>query len=304
MTSLLMDLSTELANAVDRAGASVVAVEEGGREGVSGTIWRDGIAVTAEHTIRGLESVTVRLASGERTTAPVVGRDSGTDLALLKVTDTPGHAEIADDAQARVGEIVLSVGRKSEGLAAAHGIISAIGGQWRTWNGTRIDRWFRLDLTPFPGFSGGPIVNARGEAVGMATSGPRGSAVTIPASTVSHVVDQILSRGRIARGYLGVGVQPINFPEGTATALDLKTEHGLLVILLEPEGPAAKGGVLIGDILVRIAGKGLHGARSLQPALDGENIGKKVDVELVRGGQLLHLDIVVGERPEQKPERE
>lgn len=302
MTSLLVDLSTELANSVDRAGASVLAVEEGGREGVSGTVWRDGIAVTAEHTIRGRESVTVRLASGEHMTAPVVGRDSGTDLALLKVPDEHGHAEIADDAQGRVGEIVLSIGRRAEGLAAAYGIISAIGGQWRTWNGTRIDRWFRLDLNPFPGFSGGPVVNARGEAIGMATSGPRGAAVTIPASTVSRIVDQLLSKGRIAHGYLGVGVQLVDFPEGTSAALDLKTPHGLLVVLLEQGGPAANGGILIGDILLRISDRELRSARSLQAVLDGENIGRKLNVELVRGGQLLHLDIVVGERPEPTPE--
>jgi S1-C subfamily serine protease len=205
---------------------------------------------------------------------------------------------LADEAQTRVGELVLSVGRKADGLAAAYGIISSIGGQWHTWDGTRIDRWLRLDLNPFPGFSGGPVVNARGEALGMATSGPRRSAVTIPASTVNRVVDQILTRGRVPRGYLGVGMQPVVFPEGTAKALGLNTEHGLLVILLEPDGPAAKAGVVIGDILVRIAGKDLRGLRSLQPALDGENIGKPVTVDLVRGGTLLQLQIVVGERPE------
>jgi S1-C subfamily serine protease len=298
MTSFLVDFSNELANAVERAGAAVIAVEEGGREGVSGTLWRNGIAVTAEHTIRERESVTVRLPSGERMSAPVVGRDTGTDLALIKIPEAKGHAAIANEAVARVGEIVLSIGRKADGLAAAYGIVSAIGGQWRTWSGARIDRWLRLDLNPFPGFSGGPVVNARGEAVGMATSGPRGSAVTIPASTVNRVVDQLLSKGRVAQGYLGVGVQPVAFPEGTMKALGLETEHGLLVIFAEEGGPAANAGVLIGDILVRIAGQNLRGARSLQPAMDGENIGTPVKVDLVRGGQMVQLNVVVGERPQ------
>ena len=127
------------------------------------------LAVTAEHTIRGRDEVTVKLPSGERKTAPVVGRDTGTDIALLRVPGAEGHAAITDDGRARVGEIVLSVGRRKEGLAATYGVISAIGGPWRTWQGARIDRWLRLDLNPFPGFSGGPVVNARGEAVGMAT---------------------------------------------------------------------------------------------------------------------------------------
>ena len=298
MTNFLIDFSNELANVVERAGASVVAVEEGGREGVSGTMWRDEIAVTADHTIRGRDAVTVRLPSGERATAHVVGRDSGTDLALLKISGARGHIAPADETQARPGEIVLSIARKADGPAAAYGIISAAGGEWHTWNGARIDRWFRLDLTPFPGFSGGPVVTARGEALGMATSGPRGSAVVIPASTVNRVVDQVLTKGRVARGYLGAGLQPVSFPEATTKALELQAENGLLVILLESKGPAANAGVLIGDILVRISGAELRNLRSLQAALDGEKIGKPVGVDLVRGGKLLHLEITIGEKPE------
>lgn len=297
MTSLLADFSHELADAVERAGASVIAVEEGGREGVSGTLWREGVAVTAEHTIRGRDEVTVTMPSGESATAAVAGRDSGTDLALLKVPNASGHVA-ASETQPRVGEIVLSIGRKAEGLAASCGTIGAIGGPWRTWQGARIDRWLRLDLTPFPGFSGGPVIDARGEVVGMATSGPRRSAIAIPASTVNRVVDQLLEKGRVARGYLGVGVQPVAFPEGAAKGLGMDAGHGLLVVMVDSEGPAAKAGVLLGDILVSIAGAKLRGAHSLQPALDGENIGKPVRVDLARGGQLLHLEVVVAEKPE------
>ncbi len=299
MTNFLADCSNELANAVERAGASVITVEEGGREGVSGTLWREGVAVTAEHTIRGRDEVTVKLPSGESTTAAVGGRDSGTDLALLRVPVASGPVAATTETQPRVGEVVLCIGRrKAEGLAASYGVIGAIGGPWRTWQGARIDRWLRLDVTPFPGFSGGPVINARGEAVGMATSGPRGSAITIPASTINRVVDQLLVKGRVARGYLGVGVQPVAFPEGAAKGLGVDAEHGLLVVMVDPEGPAANAGMLLGDILVSIAGAEMRGAHSLQPALDGENIGKPVKVDLVRGGQLLHLEVVVGEKPE------
>ncbi len=299
MSSSLVDFSNELANAVERAGVAVVAVHEGGREGVSGTVWREGVAVTAEHTIRGRDEVTVTLASGETVKAAVAGRDHGTDIAVLKVPGAGVVAAIADDARARVGEIVLSIGRRrGEGLAATYGVISAIGGPWRTWQGARIDRWLRLDLNPFPGFSGGPVVNAKGEALGMATSGPRRSAVTIPASTVSRVVDQLLTKGRIAHGYMGVGVQPVAFPEETAAELGVKAERGLLVVMVEKGGPAAQAGVLLGDILVSVAGEALSGAHSLQAALDGENIGKPAAVELVRGGQMVKLNVVVGERPE------
>jgi len=299
MPGFLVDFSNELANAVERAGASVISVPEGGREGVSGTIWREGVAITAEHTIRGLDEVTVVLPSGETAKAQVAGRDHGTDIVVLKVPGAGSAAILADEAQARVGEIVLSIGRRrEEGLAATYGLISAIGGPWRTGQGARIDRWLRLDLNPFPGFSGGPVVNARGEVIGMATSGPRRSAATIPSSTVNRVVDQLLQRGRIARGYFGVGIQPVAFPEGTARTLGLEGEHGLLVVMVEPGGPAANAGILLGDIVVRVDGAELRGPHSLQGALDAEKVGQSVPVDLVRGGKPLQLNVVIAERPE------
>ena len=299
MSGFLVDFSNELANAVERAGKSVISLPEGGREGVSGTIWRDGVAITSEHTIRGLDELTVVMPSGEAVKAAVAGRDFGTDIAVLKVQGGGTTATIADEAQARVGEIVLSVGRrKDEGLAATYGLISAIGGPWRTEQGARIDRWLRLDLNPFPGFSGGPVVNARGEVIGMATSGPRRSAATIPASTVNRVVDQLLQRGRIVRGYFGVGVQPVAFPEGAAKSLGVEGDRGLLVVMVEPSGPAGNAGVLLGDIVVRIDGSELRGAHSLQAALDSEKVGHPVTVDIFRGGKLVQLNVVVGERPE------
>jgi len=299
MSGFLVDFSNELANAVERAGASVISVPEGGREGVSGTIWRDGVAITSEHTIRGLDEVTVVMPSGETVTAAVTGRDFGTDIAVLKVPGGAASAVIADESQSRVGEIVLSVGRrKEEGLAATYGLISAIGGPWRSEQGARIDRWLRLDLNPFPGFSGGPVVNARGEVIGMATSGPRRSAATIPASTVNRVVDQLLRHGRIARGYFGVGVQPVAFPEGAARPLGVEGDRGLLVVMVEPRGPAGNAGVLLGDIVVRIDGGELRGAHSLRAALDPEKVGHPVTVDIFRAGKLVQLNVVVGERPE------
>jgi len=299
MSGFLVDFSNDLANAVERAGASVISVPEGGRDGVSGTIWREGVAITSEHTIRGLDEVTVVMPSGATAAAAVAGRDFGTDIAVLKVQGGGTIATIADEAQTRVGEIVLSVGRrKGEGLAATYGMISAIGGPWRSEQGARIDRWLRLDLNPFPGFSGGPVVNARGEVIGMATSGPRRSAATIPASTVNRVVDQLLQRGRIARGYFGVGVQPVAFPEDAARSLGVEGDRGLLVVMVEPSGPAGNAGVLLGDIVVRIDGSELRGAHSLQAALDSEKVGHPVTVDIFRGGKLVQLNVVVGEKPE------
>jgi S1-C subfamily serine protease len=298
MSSSLVEFSNSLADAVERVGTSVIAVLEGGREGVSGTLWREGLAVTAEHTIRGHNEVTVVYPDGEESKAKVAGRDAGTDIAVLSIAQKPGAASLADESQARVGEIVLSVGRRgADGLATTYGVISAIGGPWRTWQGARIDRLLRLDLNPFTGFSGGPIANARGEVLGIATSGPRRSVVTIPTSTVTRVVDQLLQRGRIARGYLGVGMQPVAFPDSARQALDMNADRGLLVVTVAPGSSAEQSGVLLGDIIVTVNGSPVHSLRSLQPVLDSENVGKQVHFEIVRGGKLVKLSVTVGERP-------
>jgi S1-C subfamily serine protease len=298
MSNSLLQFSNELADAVERAGSSVIAVLEGGREGVSGTLWREGLAITSEHTIRGLDEVTVLLPSGSKEKVRVAGRDHGTDIAILQVPGGLTRAAIADESQTRVGEVILAVGRReSEGIAATYGIVSAIGGPWRTWQGARVDRWLRLDLNPFTGFSGGPVVNPRGEALGMATSGARRSAVLIPASTVNRVVDQLLQRGRIARGYLGIGMQPVAFPEAARRPHGLTAETGLLVVAVAPASPAEVSGILLGDILVSVEGSAIQGMHSLQPFLDSENVGKPISLDIVRGGQLVKVSVTVGEKP-------
>jgi S1-C subfamily serine protease len=297
MPSTLSEFSQQLANAVENAGRSVVSVLEGGRAGVSGTVWREGIGVAVDHTIQGLEEVTVILPSGKETKASVTGRDPGTDIAILKLpTDAPAAA-LADDSIARPGEIVLSIGRRgTEGLAATYGLISAIGGPWRTSSGGRVDRWFRLDLNPFPGFSGGPIINAGCEVLGIANSGPGRSAAVVPASTVNRVVDQLLKHGRTVRGYIGVGVQPVAFPEDAWQQLGVSGGRGLLIIGIAPGSAATEAGLMLGDVIVAIDGETLRTGASLQSILDGENVGKSVSLDVVRGGQLVKFAVTVREK--------
>lgn len=298
MASSLVEFSNDLANAVERAGNSVIAVLDGGREGVSGTIWREGFAVTAEHTIRSYDEVNVVLPSGKQTKATVAGRDPGTDVALLKIDGLSTPDVRRDDVQTRVGDIVLCVGRRGlDGLATTHGIISATGGPWRTWQGARVDRWLRLDLNPFTGFSGGPIVNAAGDVLGIATSGPRRSVVTIPSSTVNRVVDQLVRRGTVGRGYLGIGVQPVVLPASARQAIGTQAERGLLVITVAPGSAAEQSQILLGDIVITVDGSPVGHIRDLQPALDPENVGKSVVLEIVRGGKLVKTSATIGEKP-------
>jgi S1-C subfamily serine protease len=299
MSTALLELSNGFADAVERAGRSVISVNEGGRSGVSGTIWRHGLAVTAEHTIREQQELTIELPGGGSSSATVIGRDPTTDIALLRLQDTvPAAGEFLGAKQIRVGNLVLAVGRRGkQGLAVSHGIVSALGGPWRTWRGGRIDQWFRLDLEPFTGFSGGPLVDGEGKVIGINTSGPRRSVMTIPAATVNRIVDQLLSRGRIARGYLGLGLQPVklsNLPASSGGGVD----RGLLVVTVEPGGPAEKAGMMVGDIVLAVGDKPVADTMALQSALDPEEVGKTLKVRVLRGGQPHDLSVTVAERPE------
>jgi S1-C subfamily serine protease len=297
MPASLAEFSNDLANTVESAGSSVVAVPEGGRVGVSGTVWREGVAITAAHTIHGLDEVTVILPGGSEVKATVAGRDFGTDIAVLKLPEPAQGTALAEVSQVRPGEIALAIGRRgTDGLAVAHGLIGAVGGPWRTSMGTRVDRWLSLDLDPFPGFSGGPVINARGEVLGMATSGRRRSAVVITAGTVNSVVEQILEHGRIRRGFIGVAVQPVAFPEGSSQAVGIEIERGLLVTSVASGSAAEEARLMLGDVIVTIEGEPIRSARDLQWVLDGESVGKSIALEVIRGGQLLKISVKVREK--------
>jgi len=298
MNSVLLDLSNSFAGAVERAGRSIVTVNEGGRAGVSGTVWRDNLVVTAEHTIRAQQELTIELPTGGSSSATVIGGDPSTDIALLRLNgDSPVASEFADAAQLRVGHFVMAVGRRAgRGLAASHGIIGALGGTWRTWRGGRMDQSFRLDLQPFTGFSGGPLIDVQGKVIGINTSGPRRSVLTIPTATVNRVVDQLLTKGKVVRGFLGVALQPVklaNAPGSSAGAA-----RGLVVVMIEPGGPADKGGLTIGDIVLALGDKSLTDTADLYEALDSEQVGRTLKIRAVRGGQVKDLTLTVAERQE------
>jgi len=296
VSTSLIEFSRELANTVERAGKSTIAVLEGGRSGVSGTVWREGIAVTIAHTIHSLEEVNVVLPSGTEVKAAVTARDPGTDIAILKLPSEAPVATLADDAEARAGEVVLSVGRRgNEGLAAAYGIISAVSGAWRTHSGAKVDRWLRLDLNPFPGFSGGPIVNAAGEVLGVAVSGRGRSAAVLPSSTVSRVVDQLLKHGRTVRGYIGVGLQPVVFSEDASQSLGIGG-RGLLITAIAPGSAASEAGLTLGDVIVAADGDPIRSGAGLQWLLDTETVGKSITLGVIRGGRLVNIAVIVREK--------
>ena len=292
----LPSLSNELAAAVEQVAGSVVAVNARPRLPSTGVHWRPGIIVTADHTVRSVEDLTVVDREGRTMAATLVGRDPGTDLAVLRIQDTAlPTAGLGDSGSLKVGHIVLAVGY---GPRASWGIVSAVGGRWRTWRGGEIDQLLRLDLTLYPGFSGGPIVDAQGRIVGINTSGlSQRLELAIPASTVSRVADELIEKGHVSRAFLGVGLQPARLPEAARRALAGAPEIGLIVVRVQPEGPAAQAGILLGDVLVSLESIHVASPEAVLEAVAARRVGSTVSATILRAGTPTDVSITLGERP-------
>jgi len=285
-TSALAALSNDIAGTVERVASGVVAVEGRARIGSSGFFIRPDLILTADHALESDEIEIVR-ANGETEAAVIAGRDPSTDLALLRVGNAGVPLEFAPADALRVGAIVLAVARDDDGdLAATMGVISAVGDAWRTWHGGEIDRFVRPDLSLYPRFSGSPLVDVTGRVIGLNTGGlSRRQTLTVPATTIERVVDALLTRGgRIPRGYLGVALQGV--------------QGGVIVLGVEPNSPADRGGLIVGDIITAIAGKGVEDADDVHAQLGAGTVGKQLEIDVRRGGTPQHVQVTVGERPD------
>ena len=255
--------SDALAGAVAQAGASIVRVDARRRSGASGVVWGPGgLILTADHVLERDEDVTVGLPDGRTVGATIVGRDPGSDVALLRLAagargrEGAGLTPIARGGAPRVGSLIMLVARPGAGLATSLGVVSAIGGPSRTrWGGT-LEGTIRTDATFFPGFSGGAVVDPAGRMLGLATS-YRGwdYGLGIPLETLERVTGALTSHGRVKRGYLGLSSQPVAIPEPLRQKLGLEQESGLLIVGVESGSPAERGGLLLGDVLVSFAGQ-------------------------------------------------
>lgn len=297
--SVLAGLSHDLASTVELVGRSVVAIHARRRIPSSGVVWRPGVVVAASHTIARDEDIGVTLASGRTAAATLAGRDQATDLAVLRLEETAvPPVERGEEQELQVGRLVLALGRPGPQLTASLGIVSAVGGEWRTWQGGRVERFVRLDLAIYDGFSGGPLVEAGGRVLGLNTSGlSRAMALALPAVTVDRVADQLLASGKVSRGYLGLAAQPVQLPVALRQKLGTSGRVGLVVVNLEAGGPAEQSGLLLGDILIALDGHEVGDPADLMAALGGERIGRPVELRLLRGGELKTVAVTVGERP-------
>ena len=297
MPTPLTDLSDALAAAVQSAGAGTVRVDGRPRLAASGIVWAgDGVIVTAHHVVEHDGDVTIGLPDGREVPAKLVGRDPTTDLAVLRA-DAADLAPLtwADPEAIAVGHLVLAIGRPGRTVQATLGIVSAWGGEWRTPAGGKVDRYLQTDVVMYPGFSGGPLAGAGGHALGLNTSGLlRGASVALPIATLRTVVEMLLAHGRVRRGYLGISAQVVRLPDGLAESLSQET--GLILIGVEPDSPAARADLHMGDTIIAIDDQPARHMDDLVAILSGDRIGRDVPVRFIRGAGVLTQTVQVGER--------
>jgi S1-C subfamily serine protease len=287
-----------MANAVEKAGAATVLVDGRRRMPASGIALAPDLILTADHVIEREEDIPVVLPDGSQISANLAGRDPGSDLAVLRL---PGAAAAVADAapqEARLGQLVLSLGRPSrEGIQASLGVISAVGGPVRTGRGGLLERYLRTDAIPYPGFSGGPLVDTAGRIVGLNTSGlARGASLAIPVGLAWQIADSLAKHGSVRRGYLGVRSQPVTIPAAQQQALGRQQASGLLLVGIEDNSPAEAGGLIVGDILTGLGGQPVTDPDELLARLTGEVVGRPTPVEVLRGGQPSLITVTIGER--------
>jgi S1-C subfamily serine protease len=300
-SGVLASLSDDLAGAVRRAGASVVAVHGRRRFPASGLAWRDDQVITASHVLERDSDLTITAPDGAQHNAALVGRDRGSDIAILNI---PGSAlnpiERASAGGLSAGNLTLAVGRPgTPEPIASFGAVSSIGGAWRTAQGGVLDAYIRADVALLPGLSGGALVNVQGRVIGMLSAYlAGGDPVAIPVTTIDPIVERIVSGGTVRRAYLGVSTQPVELQEVLRLKLGIDQAAGLMLLGVEPDAPAERGGLLLGDILLAIGGRAAEDGEALQMALGPAAIGKPTSIKLIRGGELREITLIPAPRPD------
>jgi S1-C subfamily serine protease len=291
--SLAQQLSNDLAGAVSRTEPSLVLLRGRRRRAASGTVIDPQSFLVSDHLLDVDEEIRAHIANGE-VTARVVGRDAGTDLALLHVEGgslTP--VTFAADA-VRVGEIVLAVGRTWTGLVAHPGFVTHLSGPHQVSPGFRLEHAIHTSLDPFSGFSGGALVNVRGEVAGISTSAlDRGRGLAIPARDVARVVESLRRHGRLRRGYLGISSLPVALPERQRQGA---AERGLLVTSIAPGSPADAAQLLVGDVILAIDETLAARPNDLAAFLTADRVGQHAALRVLRGASPVQLDVTIGER--------
>jgi S1-C subfamily serine protease len=284
--SILSSLSTALEGVVAKARTSIVSVHSR-RSRATGFVWKQGLVITADEALADEGEVVVKLADGTSRAATIAGRDHTTDIALLRV-DTAGLEPAALSSQVpALCALSVVVAAERGTPTAGLGAVSLSGDRWRSLRGGDIDARIELDVSlPFS-HQGGLALNASGEAFGMAVLGPR-RVLVIPSATIARVAAKLETHGRVARGYLGLGLQPVKLDDGI----------GAMVMSVDKTGPSAAAGIRQGDVIVSWNNEKLSGVRALLRALGPDSVGSVVDVAVRRADEPVNFKLTIGERPE------
>jgi S1-C subfamily serine protease len=305
MSTTLAELSNNLASAVERAASSVVTVHGRPRIPSSGVVWRPGLLLTADAAIRFDDDLRVTLPGGETVAAKLKGRDPATDLALLACDTGTAHPANFSADTGKPGQIIVTIGRTADtGPIATMGIISGVAGEWQTWRGGKLDRFLRLDVSVYATSAGGAVADVEGNIFGIVAAGlSRSSVLAITTSTIERVAEPLSTKGRLARGYLGIGLQPVAIPEALQQKLGIAQPSGVMALTVEESGPAAESGVLMGDVVLSLGEHEIASAEDLHAALDPASVGKQLPLRVLRGGELRQLNVTVAERPARSSNR-
>ncbi len=302
MNTTFETFSQDLSDIITRSNRSVVSIQ-GRRSASTGIHWRQGLVVTSCEALQPEGNFKMTLPNGERVDAALLGSDPTTDVAVLSLPeDIDLPLAVLGDAQTlALGQLVstvgYSVGRgRDRRRFATLGMVSQLGEAWRSQSGGQIDQYIEVDLAIRRGSAGCPLINHGGQIVGFNTFGPRRKVLTIPAATVNKVVDQLQQRGKVTKGYLGLGMQAIPLPENVQQRHDLTNQIGIMVISVEPDSGADRAGMAIGDVMLAFDDEKLESLRQVQTRLGPQSVGEELRITLLRGGDLQTVAVTVGER--------
>jgi S1-C subfamily serine protease len=293
-SDLLAQFSGALVARAELAKNAVVAIRLAHGRHLTGTVWRSDVVVASEQSLPGKDEFELTAPGGSVLMAKVAGRDPSTNIAILRLA-TPIAAPSIVAGEAQTGAVALAIGADGTGAASARlGLVNLAGAEWHSSRGGLIDRRIVLDLRLAHREEGGPVFDAAGNCLGMSTFGPRGQVIVIPSATIERIVPLLLKDGRIARGWLGVAMQPVAVPDALREAAGQSS--GLMVMSVVEGGPAAQAGVLAGDIILSVDGTSTHRFRKIARLFGSDSVGRKVDVRLIRSGTVMTVQATIAER--------
>lgn len=295
MTDQLVQFSDALAARVEFTKPTAVAIRLAHERFVTGIVWQSDVVVASEQSLPRREEFEVVMTGGTVTTAKVAGRDSSTNIAVLRPQAPLASSSITTN-EARAGAIVIAIGADGTGGASARlGIVNIVGPEWHSSRGGLIDRRIALDVRLAQSEEGGPIFDAAGSCIGMSTFGPRGQVLVIPAATIDRIVPTLLKDGRVARGWLGVALQAVAVPDALRETVDQSS--GLMVMSVVENGPAAQAGIVSGDIILSVDGTSTRRFRKIARHFGSESIGRKAELRVIRSGAVITVKTTIAERP-------